>query len=86
MEIQQIVASNIQRIRLESGLSQEKLAVDADIARSLVSRLERGVGNPTVAVLARLAEALSVEVIDFLRPPPRQPKVKPLPRGPKGPR
>lgn len=33
-----------------SGLSQEGLALEAEIDRSYMSRLERGIENPTVAV------------------------------------
>src|ERR1700733_10442343 len=41
------------------GLSQEALAVHAEIDRTYVSRFERGLENPSVAVLERLAKALS---------------------------
>jgi transcriptional regulator with XRE-family HTH domain len=39
-------------------LSQEMLAVDAGIDRTYVSRLERGLENPTVTVLEKLARGL----------------------------
>lgn len=86
MDIQQVVAFNIQRIRLENGLSQEALAEDARVSRTLLSRLETGEGNPTVAVLDRLAGALGAQIVDFFKSPRGQPKAKALPRGPKGPR
>jgi transcriptional regulator with XRE-family HTH domain len=54
-----LVARNIRRLRVARGLSQEVLAVDAQIDRTYVSRLERGLENPSVAVLDRLAKALS---------------------------
>jgi transcriptional regulator with XRE-family HTH domain len=54
-----LVARNIRRLRVANGLSQEVLAVDAEIDRTYVSRLERGLENPTVAVLERIAKALS---------------------------
>ncbi len=41
------------------------LAVDAEIDRTYVSRLERGLENPTVAVLARLAAALDARIEEF---------------------
>jgi transcriptional regulator with XRE-family HTH domain len=41
------------------------LAVDAEIDRTYVSRLERGLENPTVAVLARLATALNTRIEEF---------------------
>jgi transcriptional regulator with XRE-family HTH domain len=57
MSLGRIVARNIRRLRLERGLSQEALAVDAGIDRTYVSRLERGLENPTVAVLEKLTRA-----------------------------
>ena len=46
--------------RLEAGLSQEKLALDAGVDRTFVSLLERGGRQPTLATLWRLAGALGV--------------------------
>jgi transcriptional regulator with XRE-family HTH domain len=51
------------------SLSQEALAVDAEIDRTYVSRLERGLENPTVAVLERLAKALAANIDEFFRTP-----------------
>ncbi len=51
MKAQALVARNIRRLRVGLGLSQEALAVDAGIDRTYVSRLERGLENPSVAVL-----------------------------------
>jgi predicted transcriptional regulator len=53
-----LVAGNIRRLRAAKGLSQEVLAMDAEIDRTYVSRLERGLENPTVAVLAASQGAL----------------------------
>jgi transcriptional regulator with XRE-family HTH domain len=64
-----LVARNIRRLRVARGLSQEVLAVDAEIDRTYVSRLERGLENPTVAVLERLAKALSSSIEDLFRAP-----------------
>jgi DNA-binding XRE family transcriptional regulator len=68
--------------RVERGLSQEKLAVDAQIDRTFVSSLERGLENPTVSVLDKLASALSIPISESFGCPPkplvggRQPKSK----------
>jgi transcriptional regulator with XRE-family HTH domain len=79
MEAQAIVAWNIRRLRVARGLSQESLAVDAAIDRTYVSRLERGLENPTVAVLERLAAALTVPIPDlFTVPAPGEQRPKPL--------
>jgi transcriptional regulator with XRE-family HTH domain len=77
-----LVARNLRRLRIGRGISQEVLAVDASIDRTYVSRLERGLENPTVAVLERLAYALKVQIVEFFAVPPRgEPPPKPLPGG-----
>jgi transcriptional regulator with XRE-family HTH domain len=82
MKVQALVARNLRRLRVRSGLSQEVLAVDAEIDRSYVSRLERGLENPTVAVLDRLAVALEADIAEFFaRPKPGEPYPRPLPGG-----
>jgi len=55
----------MRRIRVLRDLSQEKLAVDADVDRTHVSRLERTHENPTIGILDRLAEALDVSLSEF---------------------
>jgi len=69
MQIQRVIAHNLRKLRVAKGLSQETLAVDAGIDRTYVSRLERGLENPTVAVLERLAGALSAQITDFFVTP-----------------
>jgi transcriptional regulator with XRE-family HTH domain len=65
MTARALVARNIRRLRVAKGISQEALAVDAEIDRTYVSRLERGLENPTVIVLERIAEALSCRIVDL---------------------
>lgn len=43
------------------GISQEELAFRADIDRTYISQIERGVGNPSLQVLLRLAGVLQVK-------------------------
>ena len=82
MNVQAIVARNAGASRVRRGLSQENLAVDAGVDRSYVSRLERGLENPTVAILDKLATALNARIVEFLVvPAPGEPMPKPLPGG-----
>jgi transcriptional regulator with XRE-family HTH domain len=77
-----LVARNIRRLRVANRLSQEVLAVDAEIDRTYVSRLERGLENPTVAVLERIAKALSAEIDELFRVPRAgEPAPRPLKGG-----
>jgi transcriptional regulator with XRE-family HTH domain len=62
MKANSLIARNIRRLRVARALSQEMLAVDAGIDRTYVSRLERGLDNPTVTVLEKLARAFSSNI------------------------
>lgn len=71
------VAWHLRRLRVERGLSQESLAVDADVDVSYISRLESALENPSIGLLERLASALGADVSDMLAVPlrgERQPK------------
>jgi transcriptional regulator with XRE-family HTH domain len=78
--VAQRVAWNLRRIRTERGLSQEALALNANVDRSYVGRLERGEENPTITILDRLASALGVAA-DELLARTQGPKPRPLPGG-----
>jgi len=52
----------IRQLRLEVGLSQEKLAERAETDLSQVGGIERGLRNPSYTTLARLAAALGTTV------------------------
>lgn len=60
MEIKVVVGKNVRRYRELKGVSQEELAFDAELHRTYVSGVERGVRNPTVLIVAKLATALGV--------------------------
>jgi transcriptional regulator with XRE-family HTH domain len=66
-DVRKIVGRNVRRLREEAGLSQEKLALEAELDRTYVSGVERGVRNPTVTVVARIAKALKIEPDKLLR-------------------
>jgi transcriptional regulator with XRE-family HTH domain len=66
MEIQAVVGKNVKRYRELRGASQEELAFESDLHRTYVSGVERGIRNPTVAIVARLAVALGVKPAKLL--------------------
>jgi len=75
MKATALVAWNLRRLRVKQGLSQEALAVDAGVDRSYVGRIERGLENPTVETLDRLAAALGTLTAELLAVP--KPNEKP---------
>jgi transcriptional regulator with XRE-family HTH domain len=60
MDLPQILGRNVRQARIRRGFSQEALALEADMKRSYVSDLERGIRNPSVKAIERLAMALNV--------------------------
>lgn len=79
MKANALVARNLRRLRVKAGLSQEILAVDAVIDRSYVSRLERGIENPTVGMLEKIAKVVGADVGEFFRVPGKgEAPVRPL--------
>jgi transcriptional regulator with XRE-family HTH domain len=64
------VAANLRRLRKAKGLSQEQMAEAAEFHRTYVSQLERCVTNISVTGLERLANALGVDILELLQPPP----------------
>ncbi|HWE47784.1 MAG TPA: helix-turn-helix transcriptional regulator [Caulobacteraceae bacterium] len=67
MRWERIVGRNIRRLRLERGLTQESLAGEAGLAMRHIGRIERGEGNPTLRMLAQIAEALGVMLPELLK-------------------
>jgi len=65
MEWGTIIGANIRRIRRERGLTQEQLAHLAGVDMRYLGGVERGEHNPTVDVLGRIAEALSLQPQDL---------------------
>jgi transcriptional regulator with XRE-family HTH domain len=63
------LADNVRMQRELRGLTQQQLARLAAIPRSTIAHLETGAGNPTLAVLARLAGALRLSLEELLSPP-----------------
>jgi transcriptional regulator with XRE-family HTH domain len=61
MDLRRLIGQNVRTYRTRLGISQEELAFRADLHRTYVSGVERGVRNPTVLIVGRLAKALDVE-------------------------
>ena len=57
---------NVKELRLSSNMSQADLADKAKIRQPLISKMERGKGNPTLDSIVRIARALGVNVIKLL--------------------
>lgn len=63
------LARNIKHFRKLQGVSQERLALDAEVDRTVVSKIERCVGNPSLGTLIKLANRLEITVSALMAPP-----------------
>ena len=61
-----MVGRNVRKIRQQRRMTQEKLAFEAEIDLTYVGGIERGKRNPSLLVMARVAEALSVPLAKLL--------------------
>jgi transcriptional regulator with XRE-family HTH domain len=62
MDMRGVVGGNVRRLRQLRGLTQEQLAFDAQIDLTYLGGIERGRRNPSLLVMDRLAQSLSVEL------------------------
>ena len=51
----------LRELRQEKNMSQEALALEADLQRNYISLIERGVNQPTITTILKLAAALAVK-------------------------
>jgi transcriptional regulator with XRE-family HTH domain len=70
MDIREILALNLRKLRRVRGISQEELAHRAKIDRTYISSLERNLYAASIDVLDRIARVLEVEASDLLKRPP----------------
>lgn len=59
------IGERIHELRVNSGLSQEKLALRADITTTYLGLLERNLKNPTVKVIEQICNQLNISLSDF---------------------
>jgi transcriptional regulator with XRE-family HTH domain len=71
MDLRQVFATNLRRLRHQRRLSQEQLAHEAGVDRVYVSRVERAVTYVGLEIIGKLARVLEVDPAEFFRRPTR---------------
>jgi transcriptional regulator with XRE-family HTH domain len=67
IKIMKTIGEAIQKLRLDKELTQEELAIKADVSYTSLVKIERDqVKNPTIKTLKKLADALEVSVDEIL--------------------
>ena len=69
MDLRQVFAANLRRLRHAKGLSQENLAHEAGVNRTYMSKLEKGGSYPGLEIIGKLAAVLEVEPAELLKLP-----------------
>jgi transcriptional regulator with XRE-family HTH domain len=71
MDLRQLFAANLRRIRHQKRLSQEQLAHDAGVDRAYLSRVERAATYVGLEIIGKLADVLGMDPVEFFRRPSR---------------
>lgn len=69
MDLREVFAINLRRLRHAKGLSQDDLAYEAEVSRSYLSQLEKGAFYASLKIVAKLADVLEVEPAELLKSP-----------------
>ena len=72
MDLRDVFATNLRRLRNAKGFSQDDLAYEAEVSRGYLSQLEKGAFYASLKVIGKLAKALEVEPAELLKLPPKQ--------------
>lgn len=59
------IGNRVRELRNERNLSQEQLALAAEITTAYLGQIERNEKNPTVSVVGKICMALEIELSDF---------------------
>lgn len=65
--LENIFGKVLKELRLASGYSQEKLALDCDLDRTYISMLERGKRQPTLKTIFTLCEKLNCSPSEMVK-------------------
>ena len=71
MDLKEVMAVNLRRIRHDKNMTQEELADRAGLSARYIGAIERANKSASVTVLGRIAEALGVEAAVLIKRPPK---------------
>jgi len=69
MDLRDVFAANLRRLRHARGLSQDDLAYEAKISRSYLSQIEKGTFHASLKIVGKIAKTLDVEPAELLKLP-----------------
>lgn len=78
MDLKEVMAVNLRRIRHDKKMTQEELAHLAGLSARYIGAIERADKAASVTVLGRIAQALNVEAAVLIEPPQKKSVVNEL--------
>jgi transcriptional regulator with XRE-family HTH domain len=67
MDLKEIMAVNMRRLRHDKNVTQEELAASSGLSMRYVGSIERARVSASVSVLGRIANALNVDPCELIR-------------------
>jgi len=67
VDIKQKLGIVIKKLRMDKSISQENLALQANIDRTYIGDIEKGERNISVEILEKLANALEISISDLFK-------------------
>lgn len=61
------LGKRLNQVRMQRGLTQEKLAFDAGLNRAYIGYIERGERKPSIETMAKIAKVLKVELYELFK-------------------
>jgi transcriptional regulator with XRE-family HTH domain len=65
-KLKTVLSDNLKTLRKEKGIAQERLGLESGVDRTLVSKIERQIANPSLEILSKIAAYLQVSVVELL--------------------
>ncbi|MEK6615021.1 MAG: helix-turn-helix transcriptional regulator [Bacteroidota bacterium] len=66
-KIDTALANVLRKLREKKDISQEELSFRAELHRTYISQLERGLKSVTVKTLVRITDVLEIDIDDFMK-------------------
>jgi len=67
METKQKFGLVIKELRIQKGVSQERLALDANMDRTYIGHIEKGVRNVSIEIIKKLATYFQMPISELFR-------------------
>lgn len=61
------LGKRLNQVRMQGGLTQERLAFDAGLNRAYIGYIERGERKPSIETMAKIAKVLKIELHELFK-------------------